>query len=365
MASRAAQTRRARVPARVQSGRAEGGGEGARQASSWEKKQTRMGHHHHPHHHDHASGHGHGPGPGASAQHGGAHGAASQGRAFLFGIALNLGFVVTEVWFGILSHSTALLADAAHNLGDVLGLAMAWGASILARRVPSDIHTYGLRRSTVLAALANAVLMLGAVIAVGWEAIERFRVPASVEGTTMMWVAAAGVVVNGGSALLFHEGGKADANVRGAFLHLLADTAISAGVVVAGALLLATGWTWVDAVTSLVVSAVVLFGAWGLLRDALHLALDGVPKGVDLEKVRTYLLSLPRVESVHDLHIWAMSTTEVALTAHLVMPWGDCPPAFLAGLEHDLDERFGISHVTVQIEPPTETPCARSVADAV
>lgn len=287
------------------------------------------------------------------------------GRAFLVGIVLNVAFVALEGMFGVLAHSTALLADAAHNLSDVLGLAMAWGASALARRTPSNLHTYGFRRSTVLAALANAVLLLAAVGAVAWEAIGRFRTPTAPHGTTMMWVAAAGVVVNGVSALLFRKGSKSDVNVRGAFLHLVADAAVSAGVVVAGAVLWRTGWVWIDPATSLVVSVVVLVGTWGLLRDALHLAMDGVPRNIDLEQVRAFLAGLPEIEAVHDLHVWAMSTTETALTAHLVMPWRDCPPAFLGGLEHELEERFGIAHTTVQIEPAENNECVRGRAGAV
>ena len=288
------------------------------------------------------------------------------GRAFVVGIGLNVAFVAVEAVFGVLAHSTALLADAAHNLSDVLGLVMAWGASVLARRAPSSLHTYGLRRSTVLAALGNAVLLLAAVGAVAWEAIGRFRSPEAPHGTTMMWIAGVGVGVNGVSAWLFHEAGEHDANVRGAFLHLVADAAVSAGVVVAGAVVWRTGWTWVDPAASLIVSGVVLFGTWGLLRDALHLAMDGVPRNIDLEKVRTFLAAMPDVESVHDLHVWSMSTTEVALTAHLVMPWSECPPPFLAGLEHELEERFGIAHATVQIEPAGgERSCARAVGGSL
>lgn len=287
------------------------------------------------------------------------------GRAFIVGIALNVAFVTIESVFGVLAHSTALLADAAHNLGDVLGLGMAWGASILARRPPSLVHTYGFRRSTVLAALANAVLLLAAVGAVAWEAIGRIHAPGAPQSVIMMSVAAVGVVVNGTSALLFLRGRRRDANVRGAFIHLAADAAVSAGVVVAGAVLWKTGWRWLDPATSLLISGVVLLGTWGLLRDAMHLALDGVPKSVELEKVRTFLLALPDVEAVHDLHIWAMSTTEIALTAHLLMPWTECPPAFLAGLEHELDERFAIGHVTVQFEPSKNNACARGRRGAV
>lgn len=286
-------------------------------------------------------------------------------RAFAVGIGLNVVFVVVEAVFGSLAHSTALLADAAHNLGDVLGLAMAWGATALARRAPSNIHTYGLRRSTVLAALANAVLLLAAVGAVSWEAIGRFRAPVEPHGVTMMWVAAVGVAVNGISAMFFFRHGRSDVNVRGAFLHLAADAAVSVGVVVAGAVVWKSGWTWIDPLTSLVISVVVLFGTWSLLRDALHLALDGVPRNIELEAVRAYLAALPNVREVHDLHVWAMSTTEVALTAHLVMPWGDGPPEFLAGLEHELDHRFGISHATVQIEPASSAACAHGAPGVV
>jgi cobalt-zinc-cadmium efflux system protein len=287
------------------------------------------------------------------------------GRAFIVGIALNAAFVVVEAVFGVLAHSTALLADAAHNLGDILGLVMAWAASVLARRVPSKRHTYGLQRSTVLAALANAVLLLATVGAVAWEAIGRLGATTSPLGTTMMAVAAAGVVVNGVSALLFLKGSKTDVNVRGAFLHLLADAAVSAAVIVAGAVVWRTGWGWVDPATSLAVSAAVLFVTWGLLRDALHLSLDGVPGSIDLEKVRAYLLDLPGVDTVHDLHVWAMSTTEIALTAHLVMPWCERPPSFLGSLDSALEKRFGIAHATVQIEPADSHACARRRPNAV
>jgi cobalt-zinc-cadmium efflux system protein len=287
------------------------------------------------------------------------------GRAFGVGIALNVAFVGVEATSGVLADSTALLADAAHNLGDVLGLAMAWGATALARRTPSGRHTYGFRRSTILAALANSVLLVAAVGAVAWEAIRRFHQPSAPQSTTMMLVAAVGVVVNAASALLFLRGRSADANVRGAFLHLAADAAVSLGVVVAGAVLWKTGWRWLDPATSLVVSALVLAGTWGLLRDALHLAMDGVPKGIDLDEVRAFLESRPGVIAAHDLHVWAMSTTEVALTAHLVIPWADCPPAFLEGLEEDLGEHFGIVHATVQLEPHVAHVCGRDQAGAL
>lgn len=287
------------------------------------------------------------------------------GRAFIVGIALNVAFVAVEVVFGILSGSSALLADAAHNVSDVLGLGMAWGASLLARRRPSRAHTYGLRRATTLAALGNSVLLLTAVGAVAWDAIGRLRAPTEVSSLTMMWVAAVGVGVNGASALLFLRGGRHDVNLRGAFLHLMADAAISAGVVVAGVLLSVTGWRWLDPVVSLAISAAIVRGTWRLSREALHLSLDGVPPGIDVDEVRTLLAGLPGVVALHDLHVWAMSTTETALTVHLVMPWSDRPPTFLAGLEDDLRRRFGIAHTTVQIEPSGSPSCAREVEGAV
>lgn len=287
------------------------------------------------------------------------------GRAFAVGIALNVAFAAVEAAFGLRADSTALLADAAHNLSDVLGLVIAWGATTIARRIPSKRHTYGFRRATVLAALTNAVILLVMVGAVAWEAVGRLRHPADAQSGTMMLVAGLGVVVNAASALLFLKGRRHDVNVRGAFLHLAADAAVSAAVVVAGAVLWRTGWRWVDPATSLLVSAVILIGTWGLLRDALHLALDGVPKEIELEKVRAFLQQLPGVETVHDLHVWAMSTSEIALTAHLVMPWRPCPPPFLAGLEHELADRFGIAHATVQIDPSGDASCARDAAGAV
>ena len=286
-------------------------------------------------------------------------------RAFAVGIGLNLAFAAVETVFGLLARSSALLADAAHNVSDVLGLAMAWGASAFARRAASDRHTYGLRRATTLAALGNAVLLLTAVGAVVWDAIGRLRDPVEVQGGTMIAVAAIGVGVNATSAFLFWKGRRGDLNVRGAFLHLAADAAISAGVVVAGAVLWRTGWRWIDPAASLAISVVILLGTWGLFREALHLSLDGVPKGVELEAVRGFLASLPGVESVHDLHVWAMSTTETALTAHLVMPWTDRPPAFLAGLEAELSTRFGIAHTTVQLEPSGVAGCARDAGCVV
>ncbi|HEU4536016.1 MAG TPA: cation diffusion facilitator family transporter [Polyangiaceae bacterium] len=305
----------------------------------------RGGHGHGGHGH---GGHGHG--------HGHGHGAL-EGRAFAVGTALNLAFVAIEFGYGLAAHSMALVADAAHNLGDVLGLLLAWAAAVLARRKPSPRRTYGLRSSTILAALANAVLLLMAVGAVSWEAFGRLREAGPVEGKTVLGVAAVGVLFNGASALLFVRGSKDDVNVRGAFLHLAADAAVSAGVVVAGGLIMVTGWAWLDPAVSLAVSAVVLAGAWSLLRDALNLALQSVPDRIDPDEVRRYLAGLPGVDEVHDLHIWAMSTTEVALTAHLVMPGASYHASFLHDAGRALHDKFRIDHATLQVEPSGAEAC--------
>jgi cobalt-zinc-cadmium efflux system protein len=279
------------------------------------------------------------------------------GRAFAIGVAVNVTFVVIELIAGVVGRSVALLSDAAHNFGDVIGLLLAWGALQLAQRKPSLRRTYGLRRSTILASLANAVLLLVAVGGVGWEAIARLRTPSAPAGKTMLLVAGIGVVINAGTALLFARGHKHDANVRGAFLHLAADATVSLGVVLAGAVILLTGFAWVDPVVSLVVSVVILWSTWGLLRDAMNLALDAVPAGIDPEKVRAYLSQLPRVRELHDLHIWPMSTTETALTAHLVVD-GPCDPSFLTSVAETLEHDFHIHHSTLQVEPID--PCARA-----
>jgi len=273
------------------------------------------------------------------------------GRAFLIGIALNIGFVIIEASAGFIADSTALLADAAHNLGDVLGLAMAWGATVLARRQRTARRTYGLRRTTILAGLANATLILVAIGGVTWEAIRRIGQPAHVDGGLVAIVAAVGVLVNCGAALLFARGRDRDVNRRGAFLHLLADAAVSAGVVIAGLIVWQTGWSWIDPATSIVVSLVILLGTVGLFRDALNLLLDAVPAHIDPSAVEAYLAGLPGVQEVHDLHIWPMSTTEIALTAHLVVPWAACPPSFLRDAAAAMEHRFGIAHTTLQLEP--------------
>jgi len=273
------------------------------------------------------------------------------GRAFALAIGLNAAFVVAEIVAGLVSGSVALLADAGHNLSDVLSLVLAWGASVLAARPPSERFTYGLKNSSILAALANAALLWVAVGAVLVETVQRFGNPAPVQGTTMMVVAAIGIAVNALSALLFAKGSKSDLNLRAAFVHLLADAAVSAGVVVAGLLILLTGIAWIDPLTSLAITAVIAWSSWSLLRDALRMGLLGVPQGIELESVRKFLADRPGVARVHHLHVWPMSTTETALTVHLVMPEPhEARDAFLRELAHDLDHRFGIGHSTVQIE---------------
>ena len=304
--------------------------------------------HGHGHDHDHGHGHGHAHVP-----------AADMGRAFAVGVALNLGFVVAEVAFGLWADSLALLADAGHNFSDVLGLVFAWAAAALAARRPSPRFTYGLRGSTILAALANAMLLLLATGGIAWEAIRRLQEPAPVAGTMVMWVAAAGVVVNLGTALMFMRGRRNDLNVRAAFVHMAADAVVSVGVIVAGAAILYTGWPWIDPAVSLAIAVVILVGTWGLLRESVQLALHAVPDRVDAAAVRSHLGALPGVAEVHDLHIWGMSTTETALTVHLVMPGGHPGDDFLAAACREMHVRFGIGHATMQVETATGTvPCA-------
>jgi cobalt-zinc-cadmium efflux system protein len=287
--------------------------------------------HEHGHHHDSAHG--------------------DTGRAFGVGIVLNAAIVVIQVVYGITSHSLALLADAGHNLGDVLGLMMAGGAALLARRPPTRRRTYGFGRLTLLSTLANAILLLVATGGIAWESIRRLQSPQPIAAMTVVVVAAIAVVANTVSALLFLREREHDLNVRAAFLHLAADAGIAAGVVVSGLVVLRTGWLWVDPAASLVVALLILLSTWSLLRHSTDLVLDAVPKGVDAEAVRAYLLSLPRVLEVHDLHIWAMSTTETALTAHLVMPANATEPHFLGNVCKELLYRFGIPHATLQVDP--------------
>lgn len=293
-------------------------------------------------------------------KHSHGHADEASNRAFAIGVGLNVGFVVVELVAGLLARSVALLSDAAHNFGDVLGLALAWAALRLARRNPSSRRTYGFRRSTILASLANAILLLVTVGAVSWEAMGRLRAPSSPHGATMLVVAGVGVLVNAGSALGLARRRKRDASIRGAFLHLVADAAVSLGVVVAALLIVLTGWTWIDAAVSLAISFVIVATTWSLLRDATNLALDAVPTDIDPGEVRRYLGGLPGVLEVHDLHIWALSTTETALTAHLVLLTEAHRPTFLEEVAGELHTRFRIAHSTVQIESPDARECAHA-----
>jgi cobalt-zinc-cadmium efflux system protein len=285
------------------------------------------------------------------------HAPASFGTAFAVGIALNLTFVAVEFVYGVLANSMALVADAGHNLSDVLSLAIAWIASVLARRPPSARLTYGLGGSSIVAALFNAVLLLVAVGAIAWEAILRLFHPEPVASGTVMVVAAVGILINGATAWLFASGRKGDLNIRGAFLHMVADAAVSAGVVAAAAVILLTGWLWLDPLTSLVVVGLIVWSTWSLLRDSLAMSVSAVPAGIDPQAVRRYLESRPGVAAVHDLHIWPMSTTETALTAHLVLPGGHPGDEFLMQATTELRRRFGIGHTTLQIEVSAETAC--------
>jgi cobalt-zinc-cadmium efflux system protein len=270
--------------------------------------------------------------------------------ALTVGIVLNLGFVVLEVIYGLLSNSMALLADAGHNLSDVLGLAIAWIAMVLARREPSQKYTYGLRRGTILAALANAMLLLVAVGAIAIEAVHRLGEPVEIASATVMAVAAAGIAVNGITAWLLAGGRKNDINLRAAFLHMVYDALVSAGVVVTGAVMWLSGWGWLDSLASLAIAGVILAGTWGLLRDSVGMSLDAVPAGVRLSEVNDFLEQQPGVASVHDLHVWPMSTTETVLTCHCLMPGGHPGDEFLERIARELGERFNIGHATIQIE---------------
>jgi len=298
----------------------------------------------HDHDHDHGHGHGH------------THAPRDFGFAFALGTVLNLGFVAAEATFGIIANSMALLADAGHNLSDVLGLLVAWGAATLARRLPTARYTYGLRSSSILAALFNAVILLVAVGGIAWEAIRRFAEPEPVASVTVMIVAAIGIAINGAPAALFVSGSKDDINIRGAFLHMAADAAVSAGVVVAALAMMLGGPAWIDPAASLVIVVVIVWSTWGLLRASVAMSLHAVPAGIDPAAVRGYLERLDGVARIHDLHIWPMSTTETALTCHLVMPAG-ADDAFAARVARELQQRFRIGHTTLQVERG-ETSCA-------
>jgi len=305
--------------------------------------------HDHKHDHDHDHKHEH---HGHDHDHG--HGApATMGRAFVIAIVLNLAFVAIEFVFGVIANSTALMADAGHNLSDVLGLGLALGAALLARRAPSQNFTYGLRSSSILAALANALLLMVACGAIAWEAVQRFDAPAPVAGWTVSIVALSGVLVNGISAWLFMSGSKDDINVRAAYQHMAADAAISLGVVISGGIIAATGWAWLDPAVSLVIVALIAWSTWSVLRESLRMVLAAVPSNVDPARVDAFLGQLPGVSGTHDLHIWAMSTTETALTAHLVMPEGYPGDAAIDAIVARLKAEFSIHHCTLQIEEGT------------
>jgi cobalt-zinc-cadmium efflux system protein len=296
-------------------------------------KQDRQGHARHLHDHAHPN-----------------YGRANYGQVFAIGIGVNLAYLGGEAVAGVVSGSLALIADAGHNLGDVLGLSLSWGAAVLSRRRPSDRFTYGLRSSSILAALANAIILLVVTGGIAWEAVWRLSHPMPVASGIVIWVAAAGILVNGVTALLFASGRRCDLNLKSAFLHMAADTLVTAAVVAGGVVISLTGWLRLDPAVSLFVSAVIVLGTWGLVKSAIGLALDAVPEGVDAAAVRAHLLTAPGVVGLHDLHIWGMSTTETALTCHLVMPGGHPGDAALSRIAHELQQRYGIAHTTIQIE---------------
>jgi cobalt-zinc-cadmium efflux system protein len=317
------------------------------------------------HMHDRQTGHDHehageDSGDGGHDHHGGhdhVHSPASFGRAFAIGIALNAGFVVLEVIYGLLSNSVALLADAGHSTSDVLGLGVAWSAAALSRRAPTQRFTYGLGGTSILAALFNAAFLLVIIGGLSWEAIGRFWDPQPVAGKTVMIVAAAGILINGLCAWMFASGRKGDLNIRGAFTHMAADALVSVGVFIAGLVILLTGWLWLDPAASLIINAIIIWGTWGLFRDSVTMSLNAVPAGLETHKVGAFLSAANGVEQIHDLHIWSVSTTETALTAHLVMPGGHPGDSFLVDLCEKLKERFGIGHATLQVEIDPRTAC--------
>ena len=300
--------------------------------------------------HSHGKAHGHSHGHGHTHH----HGPANYNRAFAIGIALNIAFVIIEAFYGLAADSLALLADAGHNLSDVLGLLLAWGATSLAQQKITEKRTFGLKKSTIFAALLNAIILLVAIGGIAWEAVGRFSEPQPVAGVTVIVVAAIGILINVATMLLFMRDRKDDLNIHGAFVHMAADAAVSLGVVIAGVAMLYTGAYWIDPVISLTIAAVILLGTWSLLKDSVNLAVDAVPKGIDARAVQASLNELPGVEAVHDLHIWGMSTTETALTAHLVRPRGEPDDKLIRLASEMLQTRFGIDHATLQVERDSE-----------
>ena len=293
-----------------------------------------------------------------SASHEHSHAPANFNAAFAIGIGLNIVFVAIEAFYGWKVNSLALLADAGHNLSDVIGLVLAWGGALAGKLRPDARHTYGWKRASILAAFINALLLLVAMGSLVWEALHRLQSPEPVAGVTIMVVAGIGIVVNTATALLFMRGREKDLNIRGAFLHMAADALVSVGVVVAGALALWFGWAWLDPVVSLLIAAVIVVGTWSLFRQSLHLLFDGVPESVDLLRVKALLESLPGVDRVHDLHVWAMGTSEIAMTVQLVMPDGPAGDAFLQNVTEQLHDRFEIEHATIQVvRVPFTAPC--------
>ncbi len=284
--------------------------------------------------------------------HNHSHSKRNYNNAFAIGITLNVLFVVVEAGFGIYSDSLALIADAGHNLSDVLSLILAWGASALATLAATETRTYGFRKLTIMASLASALILLLTLGGITWEALGRFLAPAPVAGPVVITVALIGVVINAATALMFFSGQKHDLNIRGAFLHMAADAAVSLGVVVAGVLIMTRGWFWIDPVISLLITAVILAGTWSLLRGSINLAIDAVPEGIDISGIRDYLVGLEHVSGIHDLHVWAMSTTEAALTVHLLVTDDTEGNTILEKVQRHLHDHFGIEHTTVQIERP-------------
>jgi len=278
-------------------------------------------------------------------------------RAFAIGVLLNVIFVAIEAGYGVAAGSLALIADAGHNLSDVLSLLLAWGAGLLATKAATEKRTYGFRKVTIIASLASAILLLVALGGITWEAIGRFFNPKPVDGMIVIAVAAIGVIINTITALFFISGQKHDLNIRGVFLHMAADAGVSLGVVVAGIIIMATGWLLIDPLSSLLIVAVILVGTWSLLRDSMNLAIDAVPEGIDMDGIKRYLTGLENVCQIHDLHVWPMSTTEVALSVHLIIVDDSLNDDFLSKLQRQLHDRFGIEHSTIQVEKQDGGPC--------